>query len=378
TILRPPDKTTPTVLDELSLISFPTRELFQQTIDEFDLIIFDLYKHRRDVIESIYLTNIAQYVEDGGALLIAAGPPFVTELSLFNTSLAAILPARPTNAIFEGGFRPSLTERGRRHPVTATLQGAQSDEWGRWFRVIDTAQVSGDALMRGPDDRPLLVLDRVEDGRVAMVLSDQTWLWARGVDGGGPHAELFRRLAHWLMGEPDLEEERLIAETGNGVLTIERRTMGDGLDPVIVSSPSGEEFEVPLSEVSEGVWRGETDIDEIGLYRVRSEELTSVAAAGPLNPRELGDMSPTEEALKPFIDATGGGSFFIGEGGGANVPEIRRTRVDADQAGLRWMGLKRNEAYASMNEQRNPLAPALLAVAIALMALTGAWAREGR
>ena len=44
TILRPPEKQDGTPINELSLIAFPTRELFQQKIDEFDLIIFDRYR----------------------------------------------------------------------------------------------------------------------------------------------------------------------------------------------------------------------------------------------------------------------------------------------------------------------------------------------
>ena len=377
TILRPPEKNTPTPTTELSLIAFPTQELFEEKIDEFDLIIFDNYK-RRGVLQPIFLDNIANFVEGGGALLIAAGPPFGTPNSLYRTPLAPVLPARPTDDTFDQGFSPALTERGRRHPVTAALTASGEEDWGRWFRIIPAAQISGDMLMSGPDERPLLLLDRVEEGRVALVLSDQTWLWARGVDGGGPHGELFRRLAHWLMGEPDLEEERLTASAAAGELTVERRTMGDTPDPIVVTAPSGEVMETNPSAVGQGRFVSELAIDETGLYRVRSGDLTAVAAAGPLNPRELADLTPTPSALEPFVEATGGGTYFVGEGARAQLPAIRRTRAAADQAGRGWMGLRRNEAFAATNEDRRPLAPALLAVALALGALTAAWAREGR
>ena len=33
--------------------------------------------------------------------------------------------------------------------------------------------------------RPLLAVDRVGEGRVAQLMSDHIWLWARGFDGGG-------------------------------------------------------------------------------------------------------------------------------------------------------------------------------------------------
>ena len=65
--------------------------------------------------------------------------------------------------------------------------------------------------MSGDHGDPLLVLDRVGKGRVAQLLSDQMWFWARGFEGGGPQAELLRRLAYWLMKEPDLEENDLRA-----------------------------------------------------------------------------------------------------------------------------------------------------------------------
>ena len=75
TILRPPEKQDGTPINELSLIAFPTRELFQQKIAEFQLIIFDRYA-RQGVLPMIYFDNIARYVRDGGAVLIAAGPDY--------------------------------------------------------------------------------------------------------------------------------------------------------------------------------------------------------------------------------------------------------------------------------------------------------------
>ncbi len=360
------------------MIAFPVTELFEEKIDDFDLIIFDHYKRRDGVIQPIHLDNIARRVEEGGALLIAAGPPFGTSLSLYRTPLAAVLPARPTGEIFEGGFLPEVTDLGRRHPVTSALLSAGETRWGRWFRVINAAQVSGEVLMHGPENQPLLMLDRVGQGRVALVLSDHTWLWARGFEGGGPHGELFRRLAHWLMQEPDLEEERLTAAAASGSLHIERRTMGDAPGPATVTAPSGQVVETALARADEANFTADVPIDEAGLYRVRSGDLTAVAAAGPLNPRELADLSPSEAVLEPFVESTRGGVFYIGEGESPRLPAMRRTRADADQAGRGWMGWRRNEAYAARSEERDPLAPALLAVALALGVLTVAWAREGR
>ena len=90
----------------------------------------------------------------------------------------------------------------------------------------------GRTVMSGAEDRPLLVLDRKGKGRVALLTSDHAWLWARGYEGGGPHTDLLRRLSHWLMKEPDLEEERLIASAKGLKLTLERRSMEDKVAPV--------------------------------------------------------------------------------------------------------------------------------------------------
>ncbi len=379
-ILRPPDRNEVyTPEEELSLIGFPTQELFEEQLENFDLVIFDRYR-RRGVIDLLYLDNIARYVEDGGALLIAAGPMFAGPTSLYRTSLSAILPVRPTASIIEEGYQPGVTEDGRAHPVTAGLreQDVSDDGWGRWFRVIEGSAVSGRTLMNGPRDLPLLVLDRQGDGRVAMLMSDHAWLWARGYDGGGPHGELFRRLAHWLMQEPELEEERLSATVVDDVMQIARTTMGEPPGAVSVTTPTGETVEVALTPAGDGLYVGETPARETGLYSLRSERLTTTASAGPINPPELADLTPTREILAPLIEAQGGGAVFVGEGGGLDLPSFRRVRQGDDAAGREWLGLARNSAYAVESQERRPLAPALLAVAIALSLLGFAWAREGR
>ena len=224
TILRPPEKQDGTPIRELALIAFPSRELFEVKLNEFDLVIFDRYS-RRGLLPLAYLDNVARYVEDGGALLEVAGPEFAQPLSLYRTPLARVLPARPSGVVYERGFTPQVTELGRRHPVTSgLLEAAQPDSadgasdkkttppWGRWFRQVDVEVTGSQVLMSGASDRPLLVLDRVGKGRVAQLLSDHAWLWARGFEHGGPQGLLLRRLVHWLMQEPELEEEALSAE----------------------------------------------------------------------------------------------------------------------------------------------------------------------
>src|SRR6478609_510510 len=249
TILRPPEKQDGTPIHQLSLIAIPTRELFSEKIKDFDLIIFDRYQHR-DILQLLYYENIARYVEQGGALLVAAGDDYAGPMSLSRTPLSVVLPATPTGRLLEQPFKARLSLDGAKHPVTRGLPGSESSEpgkeptWGRWFRQVDVSAGRGRTIMSGAEDRPLLVLDRKGTGRVALMLSDHAWLWARGYDGGGPHTDLLRRLAHWLMKEPDLEEERLIASAKGFKLTVERRSMEESVPSVQVSAPGGESSEV--------------------------------------------------------------------------------------------------------------------------------------
>ena len=240
TILRPPEKQDGTPINELSLIAFPTRELFQQKISEFQLIIFDRYA-RQGVLPMIYFDNIAKYVRDGGAVLIAAGPDYASPTSIWRTPLDAILPAEPTGDVTEQPFRAPLTEAGKRHPVTRGLEGSQSDppHWSQWFRLVDIKHSNGTSVMQGPDGKPLLVLARDGEGRVALLLSDHIWLWARGYEGGGPHLDLLRRLSHWLMKQPELEEEALRLIVQGHDITVQRQTMADSVNEVTLTSPSG-------------------------------------------------------------------------------------------------------------------------------------------
>ncbi len=377
TILRPPEKQDGTPISELSLIAFPTRELFSAKLDEFDLIIFDRYR-RRGVLPIVYLGNVARYVEKGGAVLAAAGPAFASPFSIYRTPLAGILPAQPTGQIVEQGYRATLTEEGNRHPVTADLPGGDTSppEWGRWFRLIEAAQTSGRAVMEGPEGRPLMVLDTVGDGRVAQLLSDHAWLWARGFEGGGPQAELLRRLAHWLMKEPDLEEERLLATGDDGTLAVERRTMASEAEQVTVTLPSGETETLTLSETAPGRFTGRIETDEIGLHQVADSSLQAVAAVGPANPREFKDVRATDAPLAPLIAENGGGIFWVEELGRA--PTLRSVRPGRDSAGDRWAGLRRNGGYVLQAVTQVPLLSPWIALPLMIGLLLLGWRRESK
>jgi hypothetical protein len=377
TILRPPDKQDSTPIDELSLIAFPTRELFAEKLDSFDLIVFDRYRER-GILPLAYYVNIARYVENGGALLVASGPEYASPLSIYRTPLSAVLPAQPTGDIIAQGYKPTVSDAGLAHPVTRGLSGANTEgkppTWGRWFRLIGANKVSGETVMSGPSDKPLLVLDRVKNGRVAELLSDQAWLWARGYEGGGPQAELLRRLAHWLMKEPELEEERLSATIVGGEIAIERRTMAQNAQPVTVTFPSGKQKVVTLTKSEPGLWRGTAPADELGLYRMTDGTLSAVTAAGPLNPKEVADMRATDSILAEPTRLTGGSVHWLTDG----LPDIRRVDRGNTAFGSDWIGLARNGAYRVTAVEQETLLPAWLALVLLLGTLLLAWRVEGR
>jgi hypothetical protein len=239
TILRPPEKQDGTPINELSLIAFPTRELFQQKINEFQLIIFDRYA-RQGVLPIAYFDNIARYVRSGGAVLVSAGPDYASSTSIWRTPLDTVLPAEPVG-VTEKPFYAVLSDFGKRHPVTRGLEGSSSDppHWSRFFRTVETRNATSPPVMTGADGKPLLLLSRFGEGRVALLLSDHIWLWARGYEGGGPHLDLLRRMSHWLMKQPDLDEEALHLQVHGHDLVVQRQTMADSVSPVTVTSPSG-------------------------------------------------------------------------------------------------------------------------------------------
>jgi hypothetical protein len=379
TILRPPEKQDGTPINELSLIAFPTRELFQQKIGEFQLIIFDRYA-RQGVLPMIYFDNIARYVRDGGAVLVAAGPDYASSTSLWRTPLDSILPAEPDGTLTERGFRPRLTELGKRHPVTRDLEGSASEppHWSQWFRVVDTRNPTGTAVMQGPDNEPLLLLSRQGEGRVALLLSDHIWLWARGFEGGGPHLDLMRRLSHWLMKQPDLEEEALRLVVRGHELLVRRQTMADEVSDVTLTSPSGSTQILKLTPTDAGVWEATVTANELGLWRATDGKLNALVNIGPANPREFSEVTSTTDVLAPITAATGGDSRRLEEGNNMSVPRILAVRSGDTYKGGDWIGLKMRDASVVRGIGVLPVFAGLLGLLLFLGSLAGTWAREGR
>jgi hypothetical protein len=373
TILRPPHKMDPTPLSELALISFPTRELFIEKLPDFDLVIFDQYE-RINVLPMTYFNRIARYVEDGGALLVAAGPPYASPASIYRTPLASILPAKPTGNIVESAYNIVRPKLGERHTVTSKLSSPET--WGRWERYVEANAPSGEVVLETSSGSPLLVLDRIREGRVAILLSDQLWMWARGFEGGGPYAELVRRTAHWLMKEPELEEERLTLETQDGRVRAELRSLQSAPPILSIVSPNGEIQASKWQEVQPGVFESEVPANELGMYAGQSGELSAAVLNGPANPKEYINVQSTETILAPLSERTNGAIMWLNDL--SNPPGIRKVSGNSDTFGESWLGLKNRNAYTVRASEATSLLPPIPCAAIFLLILLFVWRREGR
>ncbi len=375
TILRPPEKQDGVPVDELSLIAFPTRELFVEKIKEFDLIIFDRYRIR-GILPLSYLENVRDYVRGGGTVLVAAGPESGAVDSLWRSPLAEVLPAQVTSRVVEGGFKPALTDLGRRHPVTEGLETLAPDGgWGRWFRLVELTPRSGQVVMSGPNNLPLLVLDRVDEGRVAVLASDQAWLWGRGYEGGGPQLELLRRLAHWMLKEPDLEEEALTATAKGDVLTIIRRTIAE--DPpgdLTITGPDGSEAAIAMAQMSSGRFQAEWKAPMMGLYRLTQGDLTRVVAVGPSAPREFEMTIASSDGFDGMVAATRGGILRLYDG----LPDIRAVREGRPASGRGWIGIVPRGAFVTQDIRVAALLPGWLYLVLVAALAIAAWLIEGR
>lgn len=379
TILRPPTKKDDVPPKELSLIAFPTRQLFQDKLSDFDLIIFDRYR-RSNVLSPPYFENIAEYVRQGGALLVAAGADYASSQSLYRTPLVDVLAATPTGHVIDRGFRPQITATGLKHPVTSGLLSANWNQdgrprWGRWFRMVEVDVQGGETLMTDEEQRPLLQVQRVGEGRVAQLMSDHAWLWAREIDGGGPYAEMLRRIAHWLMREPELEEENLSLRYSDNRLLVERRSLDNHPKQVTLTDPAGKEHVLELETLNSGEAIARFDQPSSGIWRVWDGTRRAVTAVGQVNPLELSDVRASPEKLKPLIQASGGGIFWPHQNA---LPRVRETSPNRPAFGSDWLGLKRNKQYQVTDSAQRPLIPLALALPILLALVMLGWWRENR
>ena len=378
TFLRNPESRDSTAIDELALIQFPARELFQEKLRQFDLVILDRYR-RIGLLTNADFERLAEYVEDGGALLVAGGPELANPRNLHDTAVGRVLPAEPTGFVAEKGFRPALTSAGMRHPVTAALHASSASdsgggpEWGRWFRQVELKVESGDVLMAGADGRPLLVLFRSGHGRVALLASDQAWLWHRGFEGGGPQQELLKRLVHWMMKEPGLEEEALHASMNGTTLQIIRQSMSDDAPELELSTPTGGEMPLRAAAASPGRFEAVVENPDPGVHIVSDGNLATAVVVGLENSREFEGAASGGGTVERLVANIGG--VFAVEGG---FPDIRLVREGRIAAGRMWAGVLPRSNFTVTGIEFVPLTQGLVFALLILGLACAAWYREGR
>jgi len=354
TILRLPEEVLDAPPEDVALVPFPVEQLFNDDIDKFDLIILDEF-NSAGLLPPQYLQNMADYVTGGGALLVQTGPEFESQDSLANTALSAVLPAAPVapGTVTED-FSPVVTALGSRHPVTAPFAGQALAPWAR----LEAAGLdAGDVLMTGgKEDWPLLVLAGEGQGRVAMLLSDQFWLWTRGAGHDGPALPLLRRVVHWLLREPALEAEFLSASITAGDLQIVRQTVSDQKPAdALVTGPDGKTAAVPLSRAAPGIYKGAYPISAPGVWRVTESGLTAFAINKLENAEEYQDLAASAVPLQNAAR-----TVWLGAGG---VPDLASM-------------IARRHAVQVTGTRDVPLVPPLPAMILALALLAGAWWRE--
>ncbi|MGB4057878.1 MAG: hypothetical protein WBK77_07320 [Alphaproteobacteria bacterium] len=379
TILRDPEKIDMTPPNEMSLIAFPFHELFETKLYDFDLIIFDQYKLNR-ILPDYYFENIVKYVQQGGALLEASGPSFATEDSVYNTDLSSILPAASTGTIIRKAFKPALTEDGQKHPVTSDLEGPGSDpknpHWSHWLRQVVVTRKSGDILMTGADGHPLLILDRVGKGRVAQLASDHIWLWSRGYGDGGPHAEFLRRIIHWAMKEPELDEKALSAEIYGDLITLHSRNHKMENKNVKMTKPDGTQEDIAFEISTDGTLKASIKTDQLGIYGFEdSEGQKTYIVSGDLNPPELSAVVTSADKIEPLAKETGGSILWMND---TPRPALKFSSTPRYFGGKNDIPLRRNNAFDVRGVEEKPVLPPPALALFLLLMVAFVWWREGR
>jgi hypothetical protein len=188
---------------------------------------------------------------------------------------------------------------------------------------------------------------------------------------------MIRRVVHWLMKEPELEERRLKLTAEGNMARVELRSLMDTAPPLQIETPEGAIIEPAWTETGPGVFTAEAPVDQLGLYRARAGGLEAVALNGPANPKEYADLQSTIKVMQPLARATGGGVFRL-NADGSGLPDIRRSGQRGLSAGGNWLGLRERGAYAVRSSSSQALLPGIVAAALLVLLLLLAWRREGR
>ena len=229
--------------NELSLIPFPTKELFTEQLHTFDVVIFQDFNYRPYQMDP-YLKNVADYVKQGGGFLMIGGELTFSEGDYQGTPLAEVLPVRMRAGrghLDVEPFTPVVTEAGQNHPITDVGVGGlggRGVDGGPGFSALPP--LSGVNLMAGlepgavallthpfanADDgapQPVIAARDVDKGRSVAVMTDSLWHWALpqlgsgGSGGVDAHRKLIANTLRWLIRDPELSHVKLVLATEGG------------------------------------------------------------------------------------------------------------------------------------------------------------------
>ena len=375
TILRPPSKRDLTPVKELALIPFPSQELFSADISKFSLIILDQYT-LQGILPKKYLDNIVDYVIGGGAILNISGQEYLSDRSLLNSSLVNILPTRPEE-FFIGPFLPSLTDLGKRHPITNTLEKDFKDyKWGKWFSFIKANKISGQTLMSA-NKYPLLIINEVSQGRVAQILSDQSWVWNKDRENKGPLVELLRNTIHWLLKTPELQENYLNVIKNNNFITLNLNSLNEGDTSAIITSPSGENLFVLMKDNKNGSLFGKFESTEYGKFNIKVNDIEKDFFIGITDSKELEKVSSSSFLINSFFEKNKQYLYSI-TWLGDSIPKIVKVFNKNNIAGSNWVGLLEKKVQKNDTFINKELINWSLIMPLLLLLLFMCWYRENR
>jgi len=231
-ILRTPYQSSMRGAAGLALIPFPTEDLFEQHLDEFDIVVFQDFDPAEVGVE-VYLDEIADFVREGGALVMIGGAKGFGSGAIEKSPVADLLPVRllpsrtPANRIeSDRPFRARLSEAGERHPLMRLEPDPQDNAelWKSLDRLDGLARVArmseqGIRLLEDPSTRvddgpaPVIAVREADRGRTMTIATDSLWRWRFSAPmGGGPadaYPDLWRRSIAWLTRDPDLDRLRV-------------------------------------------------------------------------------------------------------------------------------------------------------------------------